>query len=151
MDGLEVLEQLQRLDVRQVASDSLVAVEDVMADLNASQLAQSTRSDGSETLPTYRDITIEKKKKKSGLSGVSDRVTLYDTGAFYRALYAKVQGEDIEFGSADWKADKLDEKYSTQRGSIFGLTEDSRDDLVESHLRDEWERRVEDVTGLEFE
>jgi hypothetical protein len=106
------------------------------------------RADGSELLPSYADVTVAAKRLKGQ---VSDHVTLLDTGAFYRGLYAAVQGEQVEYGSHDSKADKLQEKYSTAKGSIFGLNEDSKEDLIESGLGASWQKGVEKVTGLQFQ
>ena len=151
MDALEVLENIQKLNVTEAASQTVADSVELIADLNATQLSQGRRSDGSETKPDYTDFTIEQKSQKSGLSGVFDRVTLYDTGAFYRGLYATVQGEDVTIGSTDPKEPSLEKKYSTQKGSIFGLNEDSKEELITGHLQSKWENKVAEITGLEFE
>lgn len=150
MDGLELLNNLNALDIETIASETVSDVTEVIADLNATQLSEGLRADGSETLPSYSGTTVGVKKGKSGLSGITDRVTLYDTGAFYRGLYASVQGTEIEYGSRDGKADKLQEKYSTSKGSIFGLNEDSKDELVTGHLEPTWHKKISEATGLEF-
>lgn len=147
-----MLANLKKLDIPAIASEAVAGVVDVIADLNATQLSQGLRADGSQTLPSYTDVTIAMKRAKGGgLEGVSDRVTLYDTGAFYRGLYAAVQGTDIEYGSRDEKEGKLQDKYSVSGGSIFGLNEDSKDELIGSGLRAAWEAGVEKVTGLQFQ
>jgi hypothetical protein len=65
-------------------------------------------------------------------------------------LYAKVMGRELEFGSKDEKSEKLEKKYATAKGALYGLTEDSRDELVESHLRPEWMKDISGKTGLKF-
>jgi hypothetical protein len=147
MDVIELLEAMKGLDVLAIAEAAVAENVELIADLNATQLSQGLRADGSELLPSYADATVAAKR----LAGkVSDHVTLLDTGAFYRGLYAAVQGEQVEYGSRDSKADKLQEKYSTSKGSIFGLNEDSREDLIESGLGASWQKGVEKVTGLVF-
>lgn len=148
MDALEVLENLEQVNIKQIAVDSFNEVKEIAADLNATQLSQGVRSDGSELLPSYAPLTIELKKQKSGLASVTDHVTLFDTGEFYRELYAEAQGDDIEYGSKNEKAEKLNKKYSTRRGSIFGLDDDTSDDLVEGHLKPTFYDNAHEATGL---
>ena len=121
-DALDLLETLHGVNIAATAAETIEEKGEVMADLNAEQLAQGLRSDGTEILPDYAPLTVELKKEKSGLAAVTDHVTLYDTGSFYRQLVAEVQGDAIIYDSRDEKADDLDEKYSTAKGSIYGLT-----------------------------
>ncbi len=150
MDALELEMVLESVDIPRAASATIERNEEVIADLNATQMSQGKRSDGSEILPSYRPMTVDLKMKKSGLAGVTDRVTLFDKGDHYRGLYAKVKGLDIEYGSADQKSEKLQDKYDTARGSIYGLNLDSRDELVEGHLRSDFQNDIEKQTGLKF-
>jgi hypothetical protein len=147
-DALEILSNLKSLDLDGIIHQTLVDNEKVMADLNAVQMSKGLRSDGSEILPSYADLTIELKEGKPGLAGVTDRVTLFDTGDHYRELYAEVQGADaIEYGSKDEKSEKLQKKYGDK---IYGLDSDSRDELAEQHLRPSYMTAVEQHTGLTF-
>jgi hypothetical protein len=146
-DPLSLVETLEAVNLSKIASESLEQHEETIADLNASQMATGRRSDGSEILPSYADLTIELKSQKSGLAGVTDRVTLFDQGDHYRQLYADVQGEKIEFGSKDPKSEKLQEKYGDK---IYGLGPDAKEELVEGHLRGTWQEKVEAATGLKF-
>jgi hypothetical protein len=150
MDAVEVLSVLEKLNVSETASETVADNTEIIADLNATQLSQGLRSDGSETLPSYTALTIQLKGEKTGLASVTDHVTLYDTGDFYKELYAEVHGEDVEVGSKNWKSDKLQKKYSTAKGSIFGLNVDSRDELVVI-MQPGWQQKIEEKTGLEFE
>lgn len=149
-DALEVLQVLQGLDVEAIAISTLKENEDIMADLNASQMAQGVRADGSEILPSYRPLTVELKSDKPGLAGVTDRVTLYDTGEHYAELYADVKGDQIEYGSRDEKSAALQKKYDKKKGSIYGLTEDSKEELVTGSVGASWKQKIERQTGLKF-
>ena len=149
-DALEILQVLQQLDVEAIAISTLEESEKAMADLNAEQMAKGLRADGSEILPSYSDLTIELKSEKSGLAGVTDRVTLYDTGEHYKQLYANVQGDEIEWGSRDEKSAKLQKKYDTAKGSVYGLTSDSRDELINGPVGTSWKNKIETQTGLKF-
>lgn len=145
MDALDLLQNLQTLNIPAIAADTVRGREQEIADLNAGQLAQGIRSTGTPIKPAYHPFTIEMKKGKPGLAGVTDRVTLYNTGAHYRDLYAQVQGEEIEFGSRNWKEEKLEKKYGK---TIYGLTEDSTEELTEGYLRGDFIEAVEKITGL---
>lgn len=148
MDALQFLDKLTRLDVVQLAKDTLSANLDTLADLNAEQLAQGISSDGKRTTlygnDYYAPSTISRKKSKSGLSGVTDRVTGYDTGSLYRNLYARLQGESLEYGSASNTA-PLFEKQTSQR--IYGPTEESRVEFIETILQPQFMDAVERVLG----
>jgi hypothetical protein len=152
--GLDLLENLEALDPEAVAIEVLEENTNVMADLIAGQLAQGLRSDGSEILPSYAPLTIELKKNKSGLAGVTDHVTLFDTGSHYEKLYTEVKGDELEYGSKDNKSAGLQEKYDrkgkSSKGSIYGLTEDSKDDLTGGHTEPQWQKKIEAKTGLKF-
>lgn len=144
---VDLLETLDALDLEAIASESLQENENVIADLNATQLSQGERSDGTDITPDYADLTVELKKGKSGLAGITDRVTLFDTGSHYRQLYADVEGKGIEFGSKDSKSEKLQDKYGD---NIYGLNDDSKDELAEGFLNSTWQQKIEQKTGLTF-
>lgn len=144
---MDLLESLQDLDIDQVASDSLKEHEETIAEMNASQLAQGRKSDGKYITPEYADLTIELKKKKSGLAAVTDVVTLFDTGSHYKNLYAEVKDKQIEYGSRDSKSEALQEKYGQ---NIYGPDDDSKDELVEGFLKPTFEQKIEEKTGLVF-
>jgi len=152
--GLDLLENLEALNIPSVAVTTLKENSERMADLIAGQLAQGLRSDGSEILPSYKPLTIELKHEKSGLAAVTDHVTLYDTGEHYKELYVEIKGDEIEYGSHDDKSEKLQEKYDVKgrkgNGSIYGLTEDSKDELVEGHLSNRFQSLITESTGLLF-
>jgi hypothetical protein len=145
MDVLELLENIEALDIETIAGDALRDNSGVIADLNASQMYQGRRSDGTEILPSYTPLTVFLKEQKGQ---VTDHVTLRDTGEFQQELYAEVTGDEIEYGSKNEKAEKLDKKYSTAKGSIFGLDEESRDELVTGFLEDSFYEKVHDELGI---
>jgi hypothetical protein len=122
-DALDILNNLKALDIDGIINETLVENERYMADLNATQLSEGLRSDGHDIIPEYAKLTIQIKEGKSGLAGVTDHVTLFDTGDFYDAMYAEVQGAEIEFGSKDEKSKKLQEKYTDK---IYGLDDTSK-------------------------
>lgn len=147
-DALDLLENLEALNIKQIAIDTIQKNKEVMADLVATQLSQGVRSDGSEILPSYTPLTIELKKQKSGLAGVTDRVTLFDTGEHYKELYVEVKGEDMEYGSRVEYSGDLEKKYGTSKGSVHKLTEDSREELMAGYLENDFYGKVSEQTGL---
>jgi len=110
-----------------------------LPDFNREQLEMGLRSDGGEVAPPYSFVTVQLKSVKAGLAGVSDRVTLYDTGDHYRQMYAEVRGEDVIFGSRDWKSSDLEAKYGLE---IYGLTPASKRNFNEEFLILEFIRQV---------
>lgn len=152
--GADVYESLEQLDVESVITEVLEKKASQMADFNAFQLSEGLRADGSDITPPYAPLTVFLKRAKSGLAGVTDHVTLYDTGAMYEAMYADVKGDEIEYGSKDPKADRLQARYDktskTGAGSIFGLSQESREMLTETETGPLWEQIIEDKTGLKF-
>lgn len=94
------------------------------ADLNATQMYSGVKSDSEEIKPFYSASTIVYKISKGQ---PYDRVTLRDTGNFYKGIYAKLQGTRIEVGSTDEKAEQLEEKYGKK---IFGLDIEPKREFV---------------------
>lgn len=135
MNPLQLLNRITSLDIPGMAGKVLQEHSEVIADLNASQLAQGRRSDNSEILPRYSPVTIELKKGLPGLAGVTDRVTLFSSGRHYAELYFIVQGLKTEYGSRDSKSEKLEKKYGTARGSLYGLTDDNRQELINTSIK----------------
>lgn len=146
----DLLDALNEVDIETTVVKILKSNEGIMEDLMTEQLSKGFRSDGTPILPDYAPLTVELKSGRPGLAGVTDRVTLYDTGNHYSELFARIEGQTYEIGSTVEYSAKLEKKYSTRKGSIYGLNEDSRDELAESHLRPEWEESIEKQTGLKF-
>lgn len=127
MTGLQYLAKLEDLQVTQLAEESLNATSEPAVDIIAGQLAMGMRADGTEITPSYSPLTIELKKKKSGLSAITDRVTLYDTGQYYAGLYQVAKAGKITWGSRDSKADKLQQKYAGRGGKgLLGFNREGR-------------------------
>lgn len=61
----------------------------------------------------------------------TNRVTLRDTGDFHRSFYVVAGSESFEITASDEKTEALKLKYGKE---IFGLTEESRDELATKYL-----------------
>lgn len=150
-DPLDLLENINELNIPVICQEILENNEAVMADLNATQLSQGLRTDGTRITPEYAELTVMIKSEKTGLSGITDRVTLFDEGDYYKGLFADVKGQDIFYGSTDPKEQALNKKYATAKGKLEGLNEDSADDLASGFLTPQFNDRIEKETGLKFE
>lgn len=146
MDVLELLDNLKSLDIRELAIEAAKDGEQEMVNAMENQLSQGLRADGTDIAPPYTPFTIMMKEQKSGLSSVTDVVTLFDTGSHYAKLYVDVQADFIEYGSKDVKSPALQKKY----GRIYGLTEESIDDFIEDFLDERFKSKVERRIGLRF-
>ena len=135
-------DRVKAMDTDSIIRKSIEAITEQMADKNAAQMFTGLRSDGTEITPTYKDTTIMIKKKKGQ---PSDRVTLRDTGSFYRGIKVTVEGDIIETDSSDEKAEKLKEKYGE---NIFGLGGEFKTDSINEDLRPVFKNNIEEATGL---
>ncbi|MES2620574.1 MAG: hypothetical protein V4615_06970 [Bacteroidota bacterium] len=144
-DITDLLKNLEALDLERLASQTLKEHEHVIADLNATQLSQGLKSDGTKLTPGYAATTIQRKKRKGQ---VTDRVTLDDTHQHYQGLYAKVDGQDIEYGSKVEYGQYLENRYNKGNAQIYGLNEDSREDLVNGFVEGAFLSKLHEQTGL---
>lgn len=142
-----VLNRLKAFDASNAATTAIIETKESIADLNATQMFKGLRSDGSEILPSYSELTIQLKKAKGQ---PTDRVTLHDTGSFYQGIKVEVTGEKIDITSTDEKTEKLNKKYSKSRGNIFGLNNESKSEYINGFLRREFKNKVEAATGLKM-
>ena len=94
---------------------SLSGYEQEMADINTSQMYAGEEVDGLPIVPAYRPNTVAFKKMKGQ---PYDRVTLKDTGSFYRGVRYDVLDDAVVATSSDKKTVKLVEKYGE---NLFGI------------------------------
>lgn len=145
----DLLETLDSLDINERAITSLQKHEEDIATQVAGQLSAGVNGDGSQIEPEYSFVTVQLKQGRPGLSGVTDHVTLYDTGDHYRELYADVEGSgEIETGSNDEKSVDLQAKYGDK---IYLPGETARQNVIDEGLRETWEQNISEATGLKFD
>jgi hypothetical protein len=137
--------RLESVNEMNIASDSVQETKEALADINVEQMMSGKRSDGSDILPSYKDITIELKKMRGQ---PTDRVTLRDTGAFQAAIQTEVRGPEIITTSTDPKTEKLKKKYNTAKGSIFGLGGKYKQRYIDEDLQPEFIKNMKKATGL---
>lgn len=145
---MDLLETLQGLNIKDQAVSALSEHEEGIADQIAGQLSAGVNGDGSAITPEYAFLTIQLKTGKPGLSGVTDRVTLFDEGDHYKELFTEVEksGEFIS-GSHDEKSLDLQAKYGE---GIYQPGETARQNVIDEGLRESWENKIAESTGLQF-
>lgn len=84
----------------------------------------------------YRPSTIRKKQKKGQ---PTTRVTLKDTGEFYKSIFMVFDSEGFYITSSDEKAKYLIKKYGK---SIFRLTDKNLTRILRSHVKKELIKRI---------
>ena len=84
----------------------------------------------------YRPSTIRKKQKKGQ---PTTRVTLKDTGDFYKSIFVVFDSEGFYITSNDDKAKYLVKKYGEP---IFRLTNKNLTRILRSHIRKELVKRI---------
>lgn len=136
---------LAKLNTDQIAVDCLNETKESIADLNAEQMFTGLRADQTPILPSYKDITIEIKKLKGQ---VTDRVTLYSTGDFYRGLQTTITQNSVITTSTDYKTAKLEKKYATKKGPLFGIGGEFKERFISQKLRPAFNKRMQKETGL---
>ena len=114
---------------------------DDMIIMQQEHIFEGKRSDDSRIEPEYTNFTIQIKAAKGQ---PFDRVTLFDKGDFYEAMFFRVEDNKLIFGSDDSKALKLIEKYDKD-SELFGLNQDNkkqRNDMLLEKLIDYIETTV---------
>lgn len=113
----DMLNRVRKVDLDFETEESINDVRDVYVKEQREQLYTGKLSTGEPIEPEYSDQTVRSKKRKGQ---PFNRVTLKDTGEFYKNIFLDVREDIFVIDSADPKTDKLVEKYSED---IFGLNE----------------------------
>ncbi|MGI4871387.1 MAG: hypothetical protein ACRYFX_09430 [Janthinobacterium lividum] len=136
--GLKRLPALLTATVGQVVQENAYVLE---LD-NQHQLEEGLDTNGRDIGPEYTVTTVEIKKEKGQ---DADRVTLKDSGAFYRSLVARVRSQDVELVGTDSKTQELQQKYGN---AVVGLSDEAVQDFREEYIRPELEYQTRQALGL---
>lgn len=130
----EIVERFRALRGREMefAAKAIAKNEDVAVQMVAEQLAKGIKSDGSEANFTYAPFTIAQKRNRPGLSGVTDHLTNYDTGASYKGLYFRVEGANVVAGTT---TDKEESILDRMDGLAFIPTPDNKQEFIKEHVQ----------------
>lgn len=123
----ELHRKWDKINFNDLAIDVLLDLDVFIADLNRSQMAKKgVRGDGSVITPDYTFNTKNIKSTKSGISAITEHVTLFDTGDFHKSIIAGMFGNELVLDATDSKTSELIEKY----GEVLGLTDESLNILI---------------------
>lgn len=139
MNGfLQLSQRLQSLNLLQEIEALLDEMDERIITLVQGQLAEGKRGDGS-LMPKYSHATKLIKQQK-GRTLIGERVSLIDTGAFWKGFFATAYGGGIEVDSKEWKRDFLIERYGEE---IFQVSTESLEQIVEE-IFPKLQKRVHD-------
>ncbi len=122
---------------RQVAEELTPEI----AEANREQLMKGLDADDEPLAPTYSPYTRRIKASK-GLP--TDKVTLFDTGAFHEGIFSEVQGDEISIDSKDPKSEGLKERYGEH---IFGIGKEATENLQKLSVH-RILKAVREITGF---
>lgn len=135
--------RLKKVNLRAILRNAIKEHERDALDLQKEQMSAGIADQGDEIQPSYRPKTIALKLAKGQ---PVDRVTLRDTGKFYRGQYIKYSVDKFEITSRDRKRNKLVNKYEGNRGGdIFGLTPANKKyfgQMIKPEILDEYRYRA---------
>ena len=119
--------------------DAVHIYNDEITNLVREQLWNGIDGFGQYIEPPYAPRTIKNKQKKGQ---PTDRVTLKDTGTFYRSFEVNTENRDgFSVVSTDPKINKLREKYGY---SILRLTRDSFNYAIRQYIRPYLQQRLKE-------
>ena len=116
-----IINKLTAINVPQVLRTVLRPSLGLIEELQRKQLFAGIDSFGKPITPKYTKNTIGRKKRKRPPQP-TDRVTLKDTGKFYKGLKAEIKDNKIDVIGQDPKTQELEDKYE-EENPILGLTE----------------------------
>lgn len=143
----ELRNNFKRLQGKEIDLAALAINEagEMAADLNATQLAEGIKADGSKADFTYAPVTIAQKRQRSGLASVTSHLTNFDSGESYSRLYEKVEGKKVIFGT---KTDKEEAISDRMDGKAFGLTNDSKGSLMKENVKPAFLKKIKEFVKL---
>jgi hypothetical protein len=123
--------QISRAFIDETIKDAIIAEKETIIDLNTNKqlYGKGIDSKGDKIAPPYARTTVSMKKR---LNLPSDRVTLFQSGAFYDATDIDATNQEATIINRDDKFPKLAEKYGD---NIFGLTPENKLFLAEVILK----------------
>ena len=129
MPFAELLQKVEGAITRlpQLADQVLESLEAEIIDLNVEQLKHGRTSEGEPITPEYASDDYAGYKKSTGSLAPFGTPDLILEGDFTGDFYMEKRGDSSLLDSKDPKTPDLDMKYE----NIFGLTNDSREELSE--------------------
>lgn len=138
------LRLLESVNMIRVASAVLGGAEDLMASLNVGQMESGKDADGAPLYYYRSEWYADWKLSLAGYTAPQGIADFKVTGAFHDSVFARVEGTDIEFSATDTKTEDLLDKSK----NMFGLTSESKDELIESYLQEAFVKGMADIQRL---
>lgn len=139
---LNLLNKIEKLDIKAISEQAINATADSIKQANQEQLYDGLLSSGYEIEPEYSQRTIEIKELKGQ---PTDRVTLQDTGEWYKGITVEAQNGRVIVDNTDGKTNDLKEKYSSRILGIGGLYKSK---YIATKLNPKFLKIIKDATGL---
>lgn len=126
-----VVKQINRTFIDDSIQEVLEGEREAIVELNTENqlFQQGIGADGKKLEPPY---SVSTRRAKTRKSQPLDRVTLKDTGKFYRNTDAVPTEREVTITNDDSKRDKLEDKYGDR---IFGLTGESQGILSQTIVK----------------
>lgn len=140
----EMRRRFERVDITLLTSNAMGESSEDIVQMNRDQMYSGETKDGERITPEYTPLTVFLKNQEGK---PSDRVTLNDTGAFYRAMYLRIIGDTFEITSADGKTSDLVSKYGRD---VFGLNAENRARLWREFIQSQVVREIARITGVTY-
>lgn len=138
---LQLMDKFQSLPIVPFIRETIEENQSIIEDKQISQLDAGQYPDGDSIAPDYSDLTIQIKKAKGQ---PYDRVTLRDTGDFYRGIKLNLETDFFTLDSSDSKTDKIVDKY----GDVFGLSDQSKQELIEEQFIPTMEDKIRNYLNI---
>lgn len=155
LDQLEqLITNLSRFSFEEEQNIIIEENKDVLADLQAEQWGSTSKDYAGREIKLldnpggrYRPFTIQKKLSEgSGLGRVTNRITLFQTGALYRQLFVTITTQKFFLKSTVPYFSKL----MKRTGDVTGLDVDHRRTFAETYVVPGMREALERKTGLTF-
>ena len=114
-----------------IVGEAMSDKEQEAANFNAKQLSEGLKTNGVKSNFVYAFSTVKSKRGQSGLSGVTDHLTNYDTGDSYNNLYQRVSGNKVIFGTTTDKEEAISKRMDNL---AFGLTTENKSDFLKQDV-----------------
>jgi len=145
---LDMIENINALDIHELAVNAIMSTEDAMVNLNREQLTEGLDSRGHKLKPTYGSKAYATKKAAQNPRPGKWNPDLILTGAFVESFKVSLSGDDLKFEASDIKAPDLLEKYGDD---VMGLMDTQQEHYNNNIFYPEFAGNIEHETGLKFQ
>lgn len=140
----QFISNIKEISINKIISEKLKSSEyqEFITGLNKQRLSTKGEDTDGKQIKTffsnfpnvYAARTIDIKQEKSGISGITKHVTLYDTGFFYKSMKAVVRSSFFYITADRTRLKQLEDNIVTDK--ILGLTKDDKEELSKKLIPD---------------